>query len=419
MSTDDNVLVFAGETPESKQLAEQICEHMGVELSPCNIQRFNDEESQPQFGVSVSNRICVLVVALHQATRNSNDNLMVLFQMCEALSASCVKEIIILAPYTPMARQDKPDNNRSCIGSSLYAKLLRAACGLSQVRYITFDLHSGQIAGFFRGANIVNDNLHSEPHIISYIKLVMMKDMSITSKDIVVVAPDGGAAKRARRVASEDYGLNCGFAHMDKVRAGAGEIEAVGLVGDVTGLHAIIVDDMCDTGGTLCAAAEELVKRGAISVSVMVCHGVFSDKNGASAIKKLSDDPNINLVVTTNTCNKNYPLSKGIIVGEHNDITYHMIEDYDKFRIIDITWLAAQAVIRRVGKQSVSDLFKIMATSSKHLAYKQRLEYEKRIKQLVGSNVKGRRTPNLLEKAYRERQPVEDNDTVSIVSFSQ
>lgn len=366
MSDNRNVLIFSSETNESHNFANLICNHLGASLSECEIRRFNDDESQPQFKVSVANKVCVIVAALYQTeTRNSNDSVMVLLQMCNALYTSHADEIIIFSPYTPYARQDKPDDKRSCITSGLFAKLLKSACFDVPVRYITFDLHAGQLSTVFFNAGVRNDNLHSEPHMITYIKEVILKELNATSDDIVIVAPDAGAAKRAKRVARDGNGLMCGDAHMDKTRAGAGVIESVTLSGDVKNRYAIIVDDMCDTGGTLCSASRKLMEEGAVGVIVMVCHGVFS-KN---ALEKLQACPDINLVVTTNTCDKSYHMSEPITRGKYDNITYQQLINYPKIHMIDVSWLAAEAIRRRIGKESVSELFDLNFTSQKHMDY--------------------------------------------------
>jgi ribose-phosphate pyrophosphokinase len=280
--------------------------------------------------------------------------------MCDALRTSQAKEIIILAPYTPYARQDKPDDKRSCVTSGLFANLINTACGKTPVRYITFDLHAGQLWTVFNSVGVLCDNLHSEAHMITFVKEFIVKKWAINpSNDIMAVAPDGGAAKRAKRFADETDGLNCGYALMDKTRAGAGVIASVSLIGDIKGKHTILSDDMCDTGGTICAAAEKLKEEGAASVTVMFCHGVFSN----NALSKLQNTNAIDMVVFTNTCDKSYQLSTETIVGENNDIVFQQLTNYDKCYMIDVTWLAAKAIDCRLSDGSVSELFELKCTS--------------------------------------------------------
>lgn len=360
------VVIFAGETIESHRLADLVCSHLEINKSKCKVARFNDDESQPQFGVSVANKIVVLVSCLHQTSqRNSNDNMMVLFQMCRAAFASQAEQIVVVSPYMPMARQDKPDDKRSCIGAGLFPDLLRAAAKTTPIRFITFDLHAAQISTVFQNSGVLSDNNHTEPHIISYCK-EWMKENKISNNDIVVVGPDAGAVKRAKRVASDGYGLSCGFAFMDKTRRCAGEVASVQLVGDVTGKYCIVVDDMCDTGGTINRAASELISRGATGVTILVCHGVFSK----DALDKLSGNKDISQVVFTNTCDKNYALEPYRTVGEHDNIRYAQLAEHPKFQMIDISWLLAETVKRRaISGGSVSELFDTKATSEKHLRY--------------------------------------------------
>lgn len=396
---NNNVLIFANETLESNKLASQICEHLGVQKSECVIKRFNDDESQPQFQVSVSNKICVVISCLHQTIdRNSNDEFLVLLQMCNALFTSQAKEIIIMSPYTPYARQDKPDDKRSCITSGLFARLIKAACVDVPVRYITFDLHAGQLCTVFQVAGIRTDNLHTEPHFITFIKKVIFKQPNITNENIVVVAPDAGAAKRAKRVAQDNVGLSCGHAHMDKTRSGAGVVDSVTLVGEVKNKYAIIVDDLCDTGGTLCKSAKKLKEEGVLGVIVMVCHGVFS-KNALNTLQNCDD---IDLIVTSNTCDKSYDLSEPITVGDNDELTYHTINTHNKINIIDVSWLAAEAIRRRVGKESVAQLFDMNYTSEKHMM--KVIEEQEDIKKNKKDNQEVKKEkPNLLEMAYNGR----------------
>jgi ribose-phosphate pyrophosphokinase len=377
-TVESKFLVFPSESKQSSILAEKIANGLGVEVSRCDVVRFKDDESQPQFKVSVNNKICVVVTSLHQTDRNSNDNSWVLLQMCNALHTSHAKEIIIVAPYTPYARQDKPDDNRSCVTSGLFAKLLNASCGSTPVRYITLDLHAGQLWTVFNALEVRMDNLHSEPHMISLVKEMVMKKHSICNDDIMVVAPDGGAAKRAKRFADEDTGLNCGYALMDKTRKKAGEVASVSLIGSVKNMHAIIGDDMCDTGGTICRAAEKLKEEGAKSVTVMFCHGVFS----GNALKRLQESPAIDMVVFTNTCDKSYNVNEPVTLGEHDNITFSQLVDYPKFYMIDITWLLSQAVKCRLTRGSVSKLFELRCTSEKHMQHLMK-DGKKNIKQFL------------------------------------
>lgn len=361
-----NLVVFSSETEESKRLALKVCGHLDVPLSSAKIHRYNDDESQPHLEVSVANKTCVIVTCLHQTTsRNSNDNIMVLLQMCRAMYASQASEIIIFAPYTAMARQDKPDDKRSCIGIGLLPDILKAAAKTIPVRYITFDLHAGQISTVFQTAGIRIDNLHSEPHIISYCQNYLIKHLLSHNKtnELVVVAPDAGAAKRAERISSDDYGLGAGCALMHKTRSCAGEVASVKLNGDVNGKIALMVDDMCDTGGTVIKAAEKLKEEGAEMVVALFCHGVFS-KN---ALQRLSDSKAVDIVVTTNTCDKLYELVDYKVEGKDDNIEFGLIKEYPKFTIIDISWLGAEAIRRRVGNESVSELFDSKATSDKQL----------------------------------------------------
>jgi ribose-phosphate pyrophosphokinase len=392
-SETTNVLVFAGETPESKALANRLCSHLDVNISPCDIARFADDESQPRFGESVSNKICIIVVALYCTfSRTINDSSFVLFQMCNALHNSQAEEIIICSPYTPYARQDKPDDKRSCVTSGLFATLLRAACGTTPVRYITFDLHAGQLVTVFNTAGVRCDNMHSEAHMTAFINDFLMKQLNATPENVVIVSPDAGASKKAKRMSHQQ---NCGYAVMDKTRKAAGTVESIQLIGDVNGMHAIISDDMCDTGGTICHAAETLKQAGAITVTVMFCHGVFS-KN---SMDRLQACKHIDIIVCTNTIDRMYDLVDHKVVGDNDNITFSRVKSHPKIWLIDISWLAAEAIRRRVGKESVSYLYESRCTSSSHLIEIMKREKAKRNQQSAPEQLHPNKR-SLLEMTY-------------------
>lgn len=368
-------LLFASETIESLNLATKMSKHLNIDVSPCNVVRFTDNESQPQFKVSVSNKTCIIVTCLNETSCNSNDSSMVLFQMCNALHTSQAQEIIVVAPYTAYARQDKPDDNRSCVTSGLFANLLKTACGTTPVRYITFDLHAGQLWNVFNAVGVRIDNLHSESHMISFVQEVLLNQQNISNDDIMIVAPDGGAAKRAKRFADVNNGLNCGYAIMDKTRQKAGVVDSVSLIGNVANKHCIIVDDMCDTGGTICIAAGKLKEEGATSVTIMLCHGVFS----GSALDRIQDCTAIDMIVFSNTCDKSYKLDKACTVGEYDNVTFQQLINYPKFYMVDITWLLAEATKYRITQGSVSELFKLRCTSEKDMLRHSKISYSKEL----------------------------------------
>lgn len=365
--------VFAGETPESESWANLVSHHLqgGVVDSPRKIVRFRDGESQVQLQTSVTNKVCVVVSCLHSTQEfNCNDNMLVLFQMCYAMATSHAKEIIILSPYMPMSRQDKPDDNRSSVGAGLLPILLKTACINTPVRFITFDLHSAQICTAFQSAGVLIDNLHSEPHLISFCANVLFPQKSLTPGSVVVMAPDNGAGKRAKRMSSQ---IGCGYGIMDKTRDGTREVSDVKVIGVVEGKDVLLVDDMCDSGGTICRAAEELMKRGARSITILVCHGVFS----CNAIEKLSANKYIESVVFTSSCvRKSYQINgeRRRVAGKFDNVVYYQLTDYPGMFMIDTSWLAAEAIRRRIGFESVSELFDLKATSQKHLEHLQMLK---------------------------------------------
>ena len=257
MVVRNQVKIFTG--TNSRYLSEKIAESYGVELGDCTISRFADGEFQPNFNESV--RGCD--VFLVQSTFSNSDNLMELLLMIDAAKRASAHYITAVIPYYGLARQDRKDKPRVSIGSKVIADMLTVV-GASRV--ITMDLHAPQIQGFFE---IPVD--HLDPSIIF---LPYMRELNL-DHNVIIASPDMGSSARARIYAKA---LGCDMVIVDKERRRANEIASMNLIGDVSGKHVMMVDDIIDTGNTLAKAAQLLKDKGAVSVRAMCTHPVLSGK---------------------------------------------------------------------------------------------------------------------------------------------
>ena len=251
-----SVKIFSG--TGSKQLAETIAKRFGAALGRINIQKFSDGEIQPVFLESIRGDYVFLV----QSTFAPMDNLMELLLMIDAAKRASAYKIIAVIPYYGYARQDRKDKPRVAIGSKLIATLLEAA---GANRIITMDLHAPQIQAFF---DIPVDHLDSSAIFIPYIEQLKLPNLSFA-------APDVGSTNRVREIASY---FNAEMVICDKHRKRANEIASMVVIGDVTDKDIVLVDDICDTGGTLAKAAGLLKDKGARSVRALITHPVLSGK---------------------------------------------------------------------------------------------------------------------------------------------
>ena len=249
-----NAKIFAG--TGSQNLAEQICKSYGCKLGKINIQKFSDGEIQPIFLESIRGDFVFLV----QSTYAPADNLMELLLMIDAARRASAYKIIVVMPYYGYARQDRKDRPRVAIGSKLIANMLVAA---GADRLITMDLHAPQIQGYF---DIPVDHLDSSAIFIPYIEQLQMENLTFA-------APDVGSANRIREIATY---FNAEMVICDKHRKRANEIASMVVIGDVTDRDVVLIDDICDTGGTLAKAAGLLKEKGAKSVRALCTHPVLS-----------------------------------------------------------------------------------------------------------------------------------------------
>ena len=243
-------------TRTSKVLAEKIAQFYGQEMGKINFQEFSDGEFEPVLDESVRGGRVFLI----GSTFPPADNLLELLLMIDASKRASAKSITVVLPYYGLARQDRKDQPRAPIGAKLVANLLTAA---GATRIMTMDLHADQIQGFFE---IPVDHLYASTIFIDYIKQLNLEDLTIAS-------PDMGGAKRAKNYASH-LGAEVVIAYKERKKANV--VEEMFLIGHVEGRNVILIDDMIDTAGTLCKAADILMANGAKSVRAMATHGVLS-----------------------------------------------------------------------------------------------------------------------------------------------
>ena len=250
------VKLFAG--TGTRELALKIAEHYGKPLGDVTLNRFSDGEFQPSYNETV--RGCDAFII--QSTYQPSDNLMELLLMIDAAKRASAHYITAVVPYYGLARQDRKDKPRVAIGAKLVANLLKSA-GIHRI--MTMDLHAAQIQGFF---DIPVDHLDGSVIFVPYIKSLGLENLTIAS-------PDMGGSYRARTFAKF---FNAEVVICDKRRKRANEIESMSIIGDVTDMDIVLIDDICDTAGTLAKAAALIMEKGAKSVRAVCTHPVLSGK---------------------------------------------------------------------------------------------------------------------------------------------
>ena len=251
-----DIKIFSGS--QSKDAAQDIARLLGLELGKKTFTKFSDGE----FVISYDETVRGEHVYIVQSTFPPSDNLMELLLMIDAAKRASAYKVIAVIPYFGFARQDRKDKPRVAIGAKLVANMLQAA-GVDRV--ITMDLHADQIQGFF---DIPVDHLYGSTVFIPYIQSLGLENLAIASPDI-------GGAKRANSWAKH---LKADLIICHKTREKANEVSKMEVIGNVEGKHIIIVDDMIDTAGTICKAANLLSKKGALSVRAVASHAVLSGK---------------------------------------------------------------------------------------------------------------------------------------------
>jgi ribose-phosphate pyrophosphokinase len=309
------IKVFSGNA--NRPLAEEICLHLGIEIGRANVTRFSDGEFNFQIMENVRGEDCFVV----QPTCPPVDsNLMEMLIMLDAFRRSSAKRVTAVIPYYGYARKDRKDRPRVPISAKLVANLITEA---GADRVLLFDLHAGQIQGFF---DIPADHLFAAPVLVGHFQ-------SLQLPNLTVIAPDAGGVERARAYAKR---LDAELAIIDKRRDydNLGEVEVLHVVGDVAGRTALIVDDMVDTAGTLVKAAEALKRNGTESVLATATHAVLS----GPAIQRIEASPIKELVVTNTIPTENACRSP-------------------KVRCLSVAKLLADAILSIHDETSVSKLF--------------------------------------------------------------
>ena len=301
----------------NRPLAEAISTHINLPLTKASVRRFSDMEVFVEIEENVRGED---VFVIQSTSFPANDNLMELLVALDALRRGSARRITAVIPYFGYARQDRKSGPRTPISAKLVANLITEA---GADRVLTLDLHAGQIQGFF---DIPTDNLYGAP--------VMVKDIEekLNGDGLVIVSPDVGGVLRARGLAKR---LNADLAIIDKRRERAGVSEVVNVIGDVKGRDCLIVDDIVDSAGTLCNAADALKKSGASRVTAYVTHGVLS----GAALQRIEGSALERLVITDSIAQADQVLAS------------------DRVRILSIAPLLAEAMRRVNAETSVSSLF--------------------------------------------------------------
>ena len=308
--------VFSGRS--NINLAKRICKSLNIPLGDVTIKDFSDGEIYIAFNENIRNEDVFII----QSTNPTSNNILELLLMLDAAKRASAKTVVAVVPYFGYARQDRKDKPRVPISSRLILDLM---CAAGVDRIITMDLHSPQIQGF---VNIPFDHLYSRIVLLDHVK-----KMNLNENNGVVLSPDIGSAPMSQSYAKK---LGIGFALIDKRRTGHNKAEVANLIGELNGKHAIIIDDMIDTAGTICNAAETAIDKGAKSVTAMATHPVLS----GPAIERLD----------------NSKLSK-VIVCDTIELSEEKI--FDKLEIISVKDVFASAIKHIVDGTSLSSMFKI------------------------------------------------------------
>jgi ribose-phosphate pyrophosphokinase len=301
----------------NRPLAEAIAAHIRQPLARASVRRFADMEIFVEIQENVRGED---VFVIQSTSFPTNDHLMELLIMIDALRRSSAKRITAVLPYFGYARQDRRAAGRTPISAKLVANMITTA---GADRVLTIDLHAGQIQGFF---DIPTDNLFSAP--------IMVKDIKerLDTSNVMVVSPDVGGVVRARALAKR---IDATLAIVDKRRERPGESEVMNIIGDVDGKSCILVDDIIDSGGTLCNAAEALMIKGAKDVSAYITHGVLS----GGAVSRIASSQLKELVITDTI-----QPTEAVKVARN-------------IRVVTTGDLLGEAILRTSSEESVSSLF--------------------------------------------------------------
>ena len=301
----------------NRALAEAVASYLSIPMTKCSVRRFADMEVFVEIQENVRGQD---VFVLQSTSFPANDHLMELLIIIDALRRSSARRITAVMPSVGYARQDRRASGRTPISAKLVANMITQA---GADRVLTLDLHAGQIQGFF---DIPTDNLFSAP--------LMARDIMdhMDTKDCMVVSPDVGGVVRARALAKR---IDAQLAIVDKRRERPGESEVMNIIGDVDGRSCILVDDIVDSGGTLCNAAEALLAKGAKEVYAYITHGVLS----GGAVARISSSKLKELVLTDTI------------------MPTEAVKVAQNIRVVSVANLLGEAIARTATEESVSSLF--------------------------------------------------------------
>ncbi len=307
--------LFAGNS--NRVLAEAVARYLNIPLGRASVRRFADQEIFVEIQENVRGED---VFILQSTSYPANDHLMEMLIMIDAFRRSSARRITAVIPYFGYARQDRRASGRTPISAKLVANLITRS---GADRVLTLDLHAGQIQGFF---DIPTDNLFALPVLVRDVKA------HYQTSNVVVVSPDVGGVVRARALAKR---LETLLAIVDKRRERPGESEVMNIIGDVDGKDCLLIDDIVDSGGTLCNAADALLANGATSVTAYITHGVLS----GGAVARIASSKLKELVITDSI----QPTSG--------------VEAASNIRVVSIADLIGEAISRTATEKSVSSLF--------------------------------------------------------------
>ena len=307
--------LFAGNS--NRVLAEAVARYLNIPMGKATVRRFADQEIFAEIQENVRGED---VFIMQSTSYPANDHLMELLIMIDAFRRSSARRITAVIPYFGYARQDRRASGRTPISAKLVANLITQA---GADRVLTLDLHAGQIQGFF---DIPTDNLFAVPVLARDVK------QNYELPNVMVISPDVGGVVRARSLAKR---IDAPLAIVDKRREKPGESEVMNIIGDVRGKDCLLIDDIVDSGGTLCNAADALLANGATSVTAYITHGVLS----GAAVTRITSSQMKELVITDSI----QPTSA--------------VEAAANIRVISIADLIGEAISRTASEQSVSSLF--------------------------------------------------------------
>jgi len=320
--------IFSGTA--NLDFSQKVANHLSIKLSKVKIGRFADGEINIIIEENVRKQDCYIIQPTGPSLNQTpNDNFMELLILCDALKRGSANSVNVIMPYYGYQRQDRKDYSRAPISARVIANCLEAQ-NISRV--IVFDLHAGQIQGFFSSSTPF-DNLYVESNFIDYI----LKN-NFDLEKIIIISPDEGGMKQAVRVSNK---LGVGMGTIYKERSEANVVNIMSLMGNVENKICIIVDDMIDTGGTACKASKLLKEKGAKQIYMFVCHGIFSGK----ALENIKNSE-FDKVIVTNTLDQTRHIKK---------IKEFGIED--RMDIIDVSWMCAEAIRGCNYGESLKELY--------------------------------------------------------------